>query len=140
MAHLSEKTYRDIFFVGALWNLMVGLGNLTFFKTSMRIMFGKNAVTNAITSTLPLRFFYIAVALFGWGYYMVSRNLKENRGIIWMGMAAKVIIFGTFVWYYRLRQVKILAVLAGSVDFVFTILFAIFMWDTRRKEVRAIAG
>jgi hypothetical protein len=133
MTYFSEKTYRDMFFIGALWNLMVGLGNLTFFKTSMRIMFGKNAVTNVITSTLPLRFFYIAVALFGWGYYMVSRNLKENRGIIWMGMVAKVIIFGTFVWYYRLRQVKILAVLAGSVDFVFTILFAIFMWDSRKK-------
>lgn len=134
MSAMTEKNYQDMFFIGALWNLMVGLGNLTLFKTSMRMLFGKKAVTTAITSTLPLRFFYIAVALFGWGYYMVSRNLKDNRGIIWMGMAAKIIIFATFAWYYRLKQVKLLAVLAGCVDFIFTILFAIFLWDTRKQQ------
>jgi hypothetical protein len=134
MAIMKEETYRDMFFIGALWNLMVGLGCLTMFKTSMWLQFGKKAITNNITSTLPLRFFYIAIALFGWGYYMVSRNLKENRGIIWMGMAAKIIIFGSYAWYYRLKQVRILALFAPSVDFVFTLFFALFLWDTRKQQ------
>jgi len=134
MAYLKEETYREMFFIGSLWNLMVGLGSLTMFKMSMWLLFGKKAMTNAITSTLPLRFFYIAVALFGWGYYMVSRNLKENRGIIWMGMTAKIIIFGTFAWYYRLKQIKLFALLAGCVDFVLTLLFAMFLWDTRKLQ------
>jgi hypothetical protein len=133
MSLVQEKTYRDMFFVGALWNLMVGLGNLTLFKTSVRLLFGKEAVTRAVVATLPLRFFYTAVAIFGWGYYMVSRDLKSNRGIVWMGITAKVIIFSAFAWYYRLRKIGILALLAGCVDLVFTAGFALFLWDTRKK-------
>lgn len=130
----TEKTYKDIFTAGAAWNLMMGLGNLTFFKTSMRLVFGRRAVTSAVVATLPLRFFYIAVALFGWGYAMVARDLKRNRGIVWMGTAAKVIIFGSFAWYYRRRQVGIIALLAGAVDAIFTILYGLFLWDTRHEE------
>lgn len=134
MSFLQEKSYKDIFAVGALWNLAVGLGNLTLFQTSMRLLFGKQAITKAVSATLPLRFFYIAVAIFGWGYSMVSQDLRKNRGIVWMGILAKAVIFAAFVWYYRLKQIKIMALLAGCVDLVFTVLFAMFLWDTRKER------
>ena len=93
MKLISEKTYSDIFFIGSLWNLAIGLGCLTTFKLSMRLIYGAKAVTSSIVATLPLRFFYAAVAIFGWGYYMVSKDLKKNRGIVWMAIVAKLTIF-----------------------------------------------
>ncbi len=133
MGILSEKSRSDIFRLGAAWNLAVGLGNLTFFKTSMRLFFGKASVTDNVAATLPLRFFYIAIAIFGWGYYMVSRDLTKNRGIIFMGMASKVIIFGFFAYYFRLKKLKPVAMLAACIDLVFTLLFGLAARDTEKK-------
>jgi hypothetical protein len=128
---LDQNQYSDIFKLGAAWNLAVGLGNLAFFKTSMRLFFGKSAMTDSVVATLPLRFFYIAIAIFGWGYYMVSKDLKKNRGIVWMGIVCKVIIFGFFAWYFRLGKLKLLPMLAGCVDLVFTVLFGMFLVENK---------
>ena len=134
MGTFSEKFYSDIFRLGAAWNLGVGLGNLTFFKTSMRLFFGKEAMTDNSAATLPLRFFYIAIAIFGWGYYMVSRDLTKNRGIIFMGMASKVIIFGFFAYYFRLKKLKPIAMLAACIDLAFTYLFGLAACDTVKNK------
>ncbi|MCD6571310.1 MAG: hypothetical protein J7L53_11460 [Deltaproteobacteria bacterium] len=143
MKIISDKVYSDMFFIGALWNLAIGLGCLTLFRLSMRLLYGAKAVTNNIVATLPLRFFYGSVAIFGWGYYMVSRDLKKNRGIVWMGILAKLIIFVTFIYYYLKKNIKIIPVLLGFGDFIFTILFSLFLWETRNnvaKQIRKSSG
>ncbi|MEA3222625.1 MAG: hypothetical protein U9P49_05615 [Thermodesulfobacteriota bacterium] len=131
MKLISEKTYSDIFFMGSLWNLAIGLGSLTTLKLSMRLLYGAKAVTENIVATLPLRFFYAAVAIFGWGYYMVSRDPKKNRGIVWMAIVAKLTIFVTFIYYYLKRKIKIIPFLLGLGDFIFSILFSLFLFETR---------
>ncbi len=134
MRMVSDQRYSDMFFLGALWNLGIGLGCLSFLKLSMRLIFGAKEVTSSIVATLPLRFFYAAVAIFGWGYYMVSKDLKKNRGIVWMGLVAKIIIFVSFIYYYGKKKLKIVPVLLGFGDFIFSILFTLFLCETKSNE------
>jgi hypothetical protein len=131
MSVLTENNYSGIFKLGAAWNLAVGLGSLTLFRTSMRLFFGRDAVTDSVVATMPLRFFYIAIAIFGWGYYLVSKDLKKNRGIVWMGIICKVIIFAFFAYYFRLKKLRLLPMLAACVDLVFTFLFGMFLIDDK---------
>jgi len=131
---ITGKQYKDLFFLGAIWNVVLGLGSLTFFRLSMRMLFGKSGMTNKLTATLPLRFFYIAIAIFGWGYYMVSKDLKQNRGIIKMGVVAKLIIFICFVYYWIQKKLTFFPVMLASVDVAFSALFTYFLRDERFKK------
>jgi hypothetical protein len=134
MRMVSDERYKDMFFLGSLWNLGIGLGCFSFLKLSMRLMFGAKEVTSSIVATLPLRFFYAAVAVFGWGYYMVSKDLKKNRGIVWMGLVSKILIFAFFIYYYAKKKLKIVPVLLGFGDFIFSILFTLFLWETKDNK------
>ena len=73
----------------------------------------------------------IAVIIFGAGYWAVSRDLLANRAVVWMGLIAKLLIFFTFVYYYVLGQATWFSVFGCSGDFAFSILFILFLYQTK---------
>jgi predicted membrane-bound dolichyl-phosphate-mannose-protein mannosyltransferase len=73
----------------------------------------------------------IAVIIFGAGYWAVSRDLLANRTVVWMGLIAKLLIFFTFVYYYILGQATWFSVFGCSGDFAFSILFILFLYQTK---------
>lgn len=131
MKKISNDHWRKMFFLGSLWNIGNGLLGLCFYDFTIRLFFGPEAVTDNFLALLFFRFFMIAVILFGVGYYVISRNLLANRAIIWMGLIAKLIIFFTFVYYYALGQATWFSVFGCSGDFVFSILFILFLYQTK---------
>jgi hypothetical protein len=131
MKTISTGFWQKMFFVGALWNIGIGLSGLFFYDFSMKMLFGTQAVTDNLLALIFFRFFMIAVIIFGVGYYVVSRDLKANRAIVWLGLAAKLIIFFTFVYYYFLGQASWFSVFGCSGDFAFSILFMIFLYQTK---------
>jgi hypothetical protein len=120
-----------MFFVGALWNISIGLFGLFLYDFSIKMLFGAQAVTGNLLTLIFFRFFMIAVIIFGAGYYIISRDLSANRAVVWMGLAAKLIIFFTFVYYYILGQATWFSVFGCSGDFAFSILFILFLYQTK---------
>lgn len=123
--------WKKMFFVGALWNISIGLIGLLFYEFSIRMLFGAQAVTDNLLTLIFFRFFMIAVIIFGVGYYIVSRNLFTNLAVVWLGLTAKLIIFFTFLYYYALGQAGWFSVFGSSGDFAFSILFILFLYQTR---------
>jgi hypothetical protein len=131
MSRISNDFWQKIFFLGSLWNISIGLIGLCFYDLSIQMLFGAQAVTDNLLALIFFRFFMIAVILFGVGYYIVSRDLLSNRAVIWLGLAAKLIIFFTFVYYYALGQATWFSVFGCSGDFAFSILFIVFLYQTK---------
>ncbi|PKN50914.1 MAG: hypothetical protein CVU55_14730 [Deltaproteobacteria bacterium HGW-Deltaproteobacteria-13] len=131
MKKVSNDLWREMFFLGSLWNIGIGLIGLCFYDLAITMLFGAHAVTDNLLALIFFRFFMIAVILFGVGYYVVSRNLSANRAVIWLGLTAKLIIFFTFVYYYALGQATWFSVFGCSGDFVFSILFILFLYQTK---------
>jgi hypothetical protein len=131
MKKISTDLWGKMFFVGALWNIGIGLSGLFFYDFSMKMLFGDQAVTGNLLTLIFFRFFMIAVIIFGVGYYVVSRDLNANRVVVSMGLAAKLIIFFTFVYYYFMGQAGWLSVFGCSGDFAFSILFMVFLYQTK---------
>jgi len=92
---------------------------------------------NIITGVLPrtfFAFFWGAVGVFGWGYYLVSRDPDKNQGIIWMGCFAKVMIFLTVSCLYLLKYIKLFGFLGALGDLIWTILFLAALRGEKQEE------
>jgi len=145
MGNVKTGFWKKLFLVGSLWNVGIGVTSLLFTDFIITMMFGKAPMTENISAfingTVPamenlqtlifFRFFMIAVILFGIGYYWVSRDLRANRAVVWLGLVAKLIIFFTFAVYYILGQASFFSVLICSGDFIFSIFFIGFLWKTK---------
>jgi hypothetical protein len=131
MKKISTGLWEKMFFVGTLWNISIGLFGLFLYDFSIKMLFGAQAVTGNLLTLIFFRFFMCAVIIFGAGYYIVSRDLSANRAVVWMGLAAKLIIFFTFIYYYILGQATWFSVFGCSGDFAFSILFILFLYQTK---------
>lgn len=131
MKKISNDLWQKMFFLGSLWNIGIGLIGLCLYNIAITMFFGAAAVTDNLLALIFFRFFMIAVILFGIGYYIVSRDLSGNRAVVWLGLIAKLIIFFTLVYYYTLGQATWFSVFAVSGDFVFSIFFILFLYQTK---------
>jgi hypothetical protein len=131
MKKISTDFWGKMFFVGSLWNISIGIIGICFFDFTIRLFFGPEAVTDNLLALIFFRFFMLAVIIFGAGYWAVSRNLLANRAVVWMGLIAKLLIFFTFVYYYALGQASWFSVFGCSGDFAFSILFILFLYQTK---------
>ena len=77
------------------------------------------------------RLFWALVIIFGVGYYIVSRDLTKNRAVIWMAVAGKLTVFVIWSYDYAIGKIKPAAFLGGTGDLVFTLIFLLFLWQTR---------
>ena len=80
-------------------------------------------------------FWWGVVLVFGIGYYLVSRDVNKNRGIVWMGVIGKLCFFFFLTYSYLIAKSTILSFLGGTGDFIFTILFLNFLWQTRNEAI-----
>jgi hypothetical protein len=134
MKKISSGFWQKMFFIGAVWNVSIGFIGLCFYDFAIKMLFGPQAITDNLLALIFFRFFMLAVIIFGVGYYVVSRNLWANRAVVWMGLTAKLVIFFTFIYYYLLEQAGWFSVFGSSGDFVFSIFFILFLYQTRGEE------
>lgn len=127
----SAVFFTKMFFLAGLWNLCIGLTGLFFTDFSVALFFGEGAVTSAFLAVVMFRLFMVAIMIFGLGYYLVSRELMLNRGIIWLGLISKIILFVIFIYFFFTGKATLIAALALSGDFLWSLLFLQFIYQTR---------
>lgn len=121
---MAAKTeyYRKMFFIGALWNLAAAAVFL-FFQKPLFAMFAMPPLDYPIFYQMVC----VLVFAFGIGYYWVSLNLRDNRGLVKLAAALKIATFVFFVYYCAVGSLHWSFVGTGLVDLVFGILFIEFL-------------
>ena len=130
MDQSKKDEYKRFFFISALYHILAGANGMIFFNMMSRMCF--RAVPLYGMTTFILRTFYTHVLVFGLGYYLVSRDPEKNRGIVWMGMLAKIAFFFAAIPYYLRKKITALTLLLAFGDFVFGVLFGLFLVNTRK--------
>jgi hypothetical protein len=121
---MSETTFRRIFFIGALWNLIGG----TFIILATDWVFA----ASGLSVPSPPAYYHSWIALFmvfGAGYYMVSRDLYRNRDIALLGAIGKLAFAAVFAYNYLAYpgQVPRFFLIPLIGDLIFAILFLTFV-------------
>ena len=126
----NESYYRQLFFVGALWNF--GAAFIFYFLHEPVFSF---LGMQPLGDTLFIQLFAMSVFLFGMGYYWVSRDLIRNHGILILGIVGKLLVF-TIVGYHLLVHgcIHWLIASAGGVDVIFAALFIHFLIDFKKQK------
>jgi hypothetical protein len=132
---MKNETRKQIYFLGALWNMSFTVSGLVFPKLVMWLLSGSTKVITGVLARTFFAFFWVAVGLFGVGYYLASRDPDKNEAIIWTGCLGKVIIFFTFLRLYLRNQLKLFGVLVGLGDFIWTFFFLAAQRGEKYKEI-----
>lgn len=130
---MNDTLYRKIFLLGGLWNIGMGVFGLVFYDFATRLLLGVQALNGNFYQVLFFKIFMLAVIIFGIGYCSIAKDLTRNRVVIWLGMAAKLLLFGIFTWCFIIGQATFLAFLTLSGDFLWAIVFFRFLQLTRKN-------
>jgi hypothetical protein len=118
----KEDYYQKLFFIGAIWNWVATLT----FILGYKILFPLFGMPLPVYPVFFLMFLGICF-VFGIGYYWVSTDLKNNHGIVKMGIIGKLLVFVGLIWAGTTGQVHFIMIGPGIVDLVFAILFIKFL-------------
>jgi hypothetical protein len=135
MKTLGDVFYSRMFLFAGLWNLAIGMTGACAMDFSVALFFGPGAVTGDFIAAMSFRLFMVAIVTFGVGYCLVSRDLASNRGIVWLGLACKVILFVLFYYYFFTGRATILAALTVTGDGAWSVLFGIFLYQTGNGRI-----
>ncbi len=127
---MTDRTYRTIFLVGALWNLLGG--GLFFLFWQPAFAFFQLAPPNYLAffqSWLALAF------VFGIGYYYVSRDLYGNLNIVKLGIYGKTLFAVIFIYHVIFSGFHPVFLSGAIIDLVFVILYLRFLASARIRNV-----
>jgi hypothetical protein len=126
---MHEGTYRSIFLVGALWNL---LGSGLFF------LFWRQAFTFfELAPPNYLAFFQAWLALafvFGIGYSYVYRDLYANLNIVRLGIYGKSLFAMIFIYHVAYSGFHPAFLIGAIIDVIFVILYVQFLVFARAHK------
>ncbi|TFG19011.1 MAG: hypothetical protein EU533_07175 [Promethearchaeota archaeon] len=121
----KKKYYKYLFLIAALYNILnsvIFLG-ISIFGVALFPLFGVAVPSSMIWLQLSL----FLILIFGIGYILVSRDMENNRGLVFTGALAKLTFFIIALTYYILGDVNLLIVLLGGIDLIMVILFIEFL-------------
>lgn len=127
-----------MFRLGAPWNWLVAASMISVFAMSRaRSALGLPAETDL----LSLHLLAACIAVFGLGYYWVSRDLSRNQDIARMGLVGKLLVFAVAFGHAAAGRVPWPVSAPAVVDLGFAILFWQFLRSSERtREPREDAG
>jgi hypothetical protein len=131
---MKNETRKQIYFLGSLWNFNFAFTGLVLPGLTMWLISGSKSIITGVLPRTFFAFFWGAVGVFGWGYYLVSRDPEKNQGIIWMGCLAKVIIFLTMTGLYLRKFITLFGFLCALGDLIWTILFLAALRGEKLEE------
>ncbi len=128
----SETGYQRLFFVAALYNLVLGFVFLVLFSRLM-------ALFGMPTPPRELAVFHqmgiLLAMVFGLGYYMVSRDLHAHKGVVLLGIIGKIIVFFLFSYHLLFSGLHFMVFLIGAGDLAFALLFCKFLAFARESAL-----
>ncbi|HEY7033789.1 MAG TPA: hypothetical protein VH482_20805 [Thermomicrobiales bacterium] len=133
----SSAAWSRMFVAAAVFNFAIGVPILVARRWSYDLAYSTPLPAD---DTMTLKFwgdFGFAVVLIGVGYYLVSRDVGANRGLVWLGIGAKLfdVVVLTYRWATDLANPIVL--LPALIDGIFVLLFAAFLYQTRLSGLQS---
>ncbi|MCX5851158.1 MAG: hypothetical protein NT072_03750 [Deltaproteobacteria bacterium] len=143
MNNFTDNFWKKFFVLASLWNISAAplcLILYIYFPSLIYTSEGLQYTHNPVFDS----FYYIvvgAVLLFGVGYYMPSRDLMLNRGIIWLGAIAKIGLAVVIFQMYFLKYLTLLVPILLVGDIIWALFFFVFLNQTKdRVKVNNLVG
>ena len=128
---MNDKRFATMFFAAALWNLAAGAPALVFYEQQFKFVFGEGAYTGDFHQALLFRSFALSVLIFGVGYYTVSRDISQNRVIVWLGAVGKILVFAIFTDAFLRGHATMTGWVVSIGDLLWAVGFFWFLYKTR---------
>lgn len=130
---MNKRHWSQMFLAATGFNFLMG-GPIFFAPqwTYQLAYFGE-------ASESTLRFwgdFGFAVLLIGIGYWIVSRDVTRNRGIVWLGIFAKLFDVVVLTWRWADGIARPIVLLPAAIDGAFVILFILFLCTSIGRSSR----
>jgi hypothetical protein len=131
----NSEYYRRVFLIAAAWNVVMGL-LLLFGENAMRAIAGVRIPFDPLGTQLFVGF----VLVFGFGYYLVARDLTRNEGIVLLGIVGKLLAVSLFFIHAALGDISFFLAAPTAGDLVFAAMFAQFLWRGRQAPAGALSS
>ncbi len=133
MKEKSPRRWAAMFYAAAGFNFLIGGPILFASAWSYRLAYYGEAPAST------LRFwgdFGFAVLLIGAGYAIVARDVFSNRGLVWLGVFAKLFDVVVLSWRFTEGVARPMALVPAAIDGLFLVLFVWFLRTGIGKERR----
>jgi hypothetical protein len=118
---MTEQGWTRLFIAAAIFNLLVGLPLL------IDPAMGPKLLPLPAGDFIWPRIAGGLIVMFGIGYFIVSRDLDRNRGIIGLGVAGKLMIVLILLIYWVKGTIRFWSFSISLVDLAFALLFLRFL-------------
>ena len=125
----EKNKYSLLFLVAAIWNIVVATFCTVASPVAWSLLFDFEFPDGLVM--MLFRIMVLAIALFGLGYYIVSRDPGKNRGIVWMATIGKITLFLLFTNGFFSGYVTTIGITLLTGDFLWGIAFIYFLYATR---------
>ncbi|MHA2035115.1 MAG: hypothetical protein ACW972_07575 [Promethearchaeota archaeon] len=124
--------YKYLFLIGAIYNLLIGGAFIALspLGDSLSSIFGMQTPPSLVF----MHGFFGLVFIIGIGYYIVSRDIDNNHGVVILGAIGKFYMIILFSIYFALGYSNFLPVIPAIGDLIFGILFVEFLINHKKIE------
>lgn len=133
---INSQFWKSMFLVAALFNFSMGVPIMLALQWSYTLAYLPLLTNN---NAIALKFwgdFGFSVLLIGVGYYLVSRDVTQNRSIVWLGIFAKLFDVIVLTYRFAIGVAKPLVLFPAVIDGIFVLLFFIFLYQIRRQALQ----
>jgi hypothetical protein len=130
---LNNHTWVKVFFVAALFNYMMGLPIVLFTDFTYNLVY-TDGVSRAPMALSLWADFGIMVIIIGFGYQLVSRDITKNRGLVLLGVIAKLFDVITLTYRYFIDIANVIVLIPAFIDAIFAVLFVLFLYQSRKQS------
>ncbi|HKR05388.1 MAG TPA: hypothetical protein VJY62_12205 [Bacteroidia bacterium] len=129
--HLNSKFWKMVFLVAGLYTAGGVLPGIINPQKGIMSFTGKE--TNDFYSIFFFQNLWITVLVFGIGYLIVATKPSKYTGIIIIGLTGKLLFASNVIYNFFNGHLNMMALSAAIVDFVFVILFGIFIYLSQKN-------
>ena len=135
----SNRGWSWLFLGAALFNYAIGFPLLLARHWSFDLSYVASVGRDPMAMLL-WAFFGFAVILIGFGYHIISRDVTRNRGIVILGILAKLFDVLSFTTLFFRGLAQPIVLIPASIDGLFVLAFLMFWFKGPSPEPARITA